>query len=123
MKKSLLALALAASFTATAFADCTYPRAPTKSPDGNTATRDEMLAAKKLVDDYNASMTKYLDCIKSEYDAALAKGGAALTEDQKKQMAMIYTQKNDSAVDELSGIANTFNEQIRAFKAKSTPAK
>jgi hypothetical protein len=122
MKKSLLALAIAASFTTAAFADCTYPRAPGKAPDGNVATREEMLAAKKLVDTYNASMTTYLECIKAEYDAALAKGGASLTEEQKQQMASIYTQKNDSAVDELTGVANAFNEQIRAFKAKN-PAK
>ncbi|MEY2854668.1 MAG: hypothetical protein RL030_1800, partial [Pseudomonadota bacterium] len=57
------------------------------------------------------------------YDASLAKGGAALTEDQKKQMATMYTQKNDSAVDELTGVASNLNEQIRAFKAKSTTAK
>mgnify|MGYP003509642219 FL=1 len=122
MKKSLLALAFAACISTASFADCTYPRAPGKAPDGNVATREEMVAGKKLVDEYNAKMTEYLACIKAEYDDALAKGGATLSEDQKKQMAMMYTQKNDSAVDELTGIANNLNEQIRAFKAKSSTA-
>ncbi|MEY2854301.1 MAG: hypothetical protein RL030_1433, partial [Pseudomonadota bacterium] len=106
MKKSLLALAFAACLSTAAFADCTYPRAPGKAPDGNVATREDMLAAKKVVDAYNATMNTYLECIKGEYDASLAKGGAALTEDQKKQMATMYTQKNDSAVDELTGVAS-----------------
>jgi hypothetical protein len=123
MKKSLLALAFAACLSTASFADCTYPRAPGKAPDGNVATREELLAAKKVVDAYNITMNTYLECIKAEYDASLVKGGASLTEDQKKQMATIYTQKNDSAVDELTGVANNMNEQIRAFKAKSTTAK
>lgn len=121
MKKSFLALAVTACFATAAAADCTYPRAPGKAPDGNVATREEMLAAKKLVDEYNALMNTYLECIKTEYDAAVAKG-TSLTEEQKQQMASIYTQKNDSAVDELTGVANAFNEQIRAFRAKN-PAK
>ncbi|MDR2215443.1 MAG: hypothetical protein LBE59_06350 [Nevskiaceae bacterium] len=118
MKKSLLALAIAACFTTAAFADCTYPRAPGKAPDGNVATRDEMVAANKAVKDYNDAMNVYLKCIKDEVDAALAKDGASLTEDQKRQMAAMYAQKNDSAVDELTTVANALNEQIRVFKAK-----
>ena len=123
MKKTLVALAIVASFSASAFADCTYPKSPGKAPDGSVATREEMVAAKKLVDQYNADMNAYLACIKSEYDAQLAKGGAALTEEQKQQMAAMYTQKNDAAVDELTGVANGFNEQVRAYKAKTATVK
>lgn len=122
MKKTLIAVAAAAMFSTAAMADCAYPRAPGKIPDGNTATREELVATKKLVDQYNKDMTAYLECIKSEHDAAVAKGGSSLTEEQKQQMAAMYTQKNDAAVDELTGVANNFNEQVRAFKAKN-PSK
>jgi hypothetical protein len=123
MKKSLLVLAIAAACSTAAWADCTYPRAPGKAPDGRVATREEMLAGKKLVDEYQAAMNAYLECIKAEHDASLARGGGALTEEQKQQMASIYTQKNDSAVDQLTVVANAFNEQIRAFRAKSNAVK
>ena len=123
MKKTLIALAIAASFSTAAFAECTYPKAPGKAPDGNVATREEMVAAKKLVDQYNTDMNAYLACIKADYDAQVAKGAASLTEEQKQQMAAIYTQKNDAAVDELTGVANGFNEQVRAYKAKTATVK
>jgi len=123
MTKTLIALAAAAAFSSAAFADCTYPHTPGKAPDGSKASRDEMLAAKKLVDQYNVDINKYLECIKSEYDAALAKDAATLTEEQKQQMAARYTQKNDAAVDEVTGVVNSFNEQLRAYKAAGTAAK
>ena len=123
MKKALYSVLLAASLSTAAFADCTYPRAPTKMPDGTSATRDDMIAGKKQVEQYNADMTTYLNCIKTEHDAALAKQAASATEEQKQQMAAMYTQKNDAAVDELQGVAARFNEQLRAYKAKTTAAK
>jgi hypothetical protein len=123
MKRALILVLAAASLSTAAFADCTYPRAPTKMPDGNTAPREEMIAAKKLVDQYNTDMTVYLNCLKTDHDASVAKLGDKATEDQKKQMAAMYTQKNDAAVDELQAVASRLNEQIRAFKAKTAPAK
>jgi len=122
MKKFSCLLLLAALLSSTAWAACTYPTAPGKLPDGSTASRDEMLAGKKLVEQYNADMNTYLGCIKTEYDDSVAKG-ATLTEEQKQQMAARYTAKNDAAVDELQGVASRFNEQLRVFKAKSAPAK
>ena len=119
MKKLSCLLVLAATLSSTAWADCTYPRAPGKAPDGNTAKREEMVAAKKLVDQYNTDMTAYLACIKTEYDDSVAKQAASLTEEQKQQMALRFTQKNDAAVDELQDVAGRFNEQLRAFRAKN----
>jgi hypothetical protein len=122
MKKFSCLFLLAASLCSTAWAACTYPAAPGKLPDGSMATREEMLAAKKLVENYNADITTYLTCIKGEYDEAVAKG-TSLSEEQKQQMAARYTQKNDAAMDELQGVASRFNEQLRVYKAKNSPAK
>jgi len=122
MKRLLGLTLLAAAFSVPAMADCSYPKAPTKIPDGNVAALEEMVAAKKSVEGYNKEMDAYLACIKLEQDGAVEKGGASLSEDQKKQIAAIYAQKNDAAVDELQGIAARLNEQIRVYKAKH-PAK
>ncbi|MEO8307760.1 MAG: hypothetical protein ABI616_06930 [Pseudomonadota bacterium] len=123
MNKALGLLVIAASLSTAAYADCTYPRKPAKLPDGNTATRDEMVAANKLVKQYNADMTVYTDCIKAEYDASAAKLPADATEDTKKQLNSVYARKNDAAVDEVTTVATQFNEQLRVFKAKSAVVK
>ena len=119
--KRLIGLALlAASFGAPAFADCTYPKAPSAIPDGNTAALEEMVVAKKSVEAYNKDMEGYLSCIRLEADGAM-KPGSTLTEDQKKQAAAQYAQKNDAAVDELQAVAARLNEQIRVYKSKHPP--
>ena len=109
---------LSAVLCAPVFADCSYPKAPAKLPDGNTAALEEMMTAKKSVEQYNKDMEAYLSCIKLEHDDAIAKQGATATEETKKQMAIVHAQKNDAAVDELQGVAARFNEQVRAYKAK-----
>jgi hypothetical protein len=120
MKKISCLILLAACVVSPAWAACNYPAAPAKLPDGSTSSREDMIAGKKLVETYNGEMNAYLGCIKKEYDESVAKQAATLTEEQKQQMAARYTAKNDAAVDELQGVAARFNEQLRAFKAKSS---
>lgn len=117
--KIAIVLALLAMSLPAAAAECAYPRAPGRLPDGNTATRDEMVAAKKQVDTYLASVNTYLDCIKFEHDATLTDPAAALNDEQKKQLSLRFVQKNDAAVDEQQDVASRFNEQLRVFKART----
>jgi hypothetical protein len=115
-----LTLVLALGAAATAQADCTYPRAPDKIPDGATASKDEMVAAKNDVSRYNNEMNAYLDCIKLEIqalpkDAKMSKDDKAKAEAQEK----LLDQKNNAAVDELQSVATRFNEQLKIWKAKN----
>jgi hypothetical protein len=115
-----LTLVLALGAAATAQADCTYPRAPDKIPDGATASKDEMVAAKNDVSRYNNEMNAYLDCIKLEIqaipkDAKMSKDEKAKAEAQEK----LLDQKNNAAVDELQSVATRFNEQLKIWKAKN----
>lgn len=118
MKKLACVLLLGAALPAVA-ADCVYPRTPARLPDGNTATREEMLAGKKAVDAYIAEMNTYLDCIKAEHDTTLA-AQASATDEQKKAITVRFVQKNDAAVDEQQDVAARFNEQLRVFKARTS---
>jgi hypothetical protein len=105
-------------------ADCTYPRAPESMPDGNTATKEEMIAGKNEVSRYNTEMNAYLDCIKLEIDAATPKDPSKLSKDEKAkadQQSKMLTQKNNAAVDELQAVVGRFNEQLKLYKAKHTP--
>lgn len=118
--KTFLAIAALAALSATAaHADCPYPPAPAKIPDGNTATLDEMMAVKKQVTEYDSAIGTYLDCIKKEHDDALAKGGDSLTDKQKDELNHIETQKHNAAVTQLQSVADHFNEQVRLYKAKN----
>lgn len=112
---------LSALICSPVFADCSYPKAPAKLPDGNSAALEEMMTAKKAVEQYVKDMDAYLSCIGLEYDGAVAKQGAAATEDQKKQMAAVHAQKNNAAIDERDAVAARFNDQVRAYKAKHPP--
>jgi hypothetical protein len=73
---------------------CEKPKAPSSIPDGATASKEDMLAAKKAVDAFRSGMEEYLAC--------------------EKNFASL-----DAAQNELSKVADRFNLQIRAFKAKS----
>ena len=118
-----LTLALALGYAAHAD-DCTYPRSPDAIPDGNTATKEQMIASKNDVSRYNTEMTAYLDCVSREIDAAKPKEGAKLSKDEKAKIdgkVKVLTEKHDAAVDELHAVAGRFNDQLKAFKAKQQP--
>ena len=117
-----LTLVLALGTAAVAQADCAYPRAPDAPPDGNTASKDQMIAAKHDFDRYNGEMNSYLDCLKLEMDAAAPKDPKKPTADEKKQAA-ILVQKNNAAVDELQAVVGRFNEQLKIYKAKAAAPK
>ncbi len=116
MKVSIIAATLAlAVAVGPAYAACTYPKSPDKLPDGTVASKDEMIAGKKLVEQYNSDMNAYLACIKLEYDKQLASDAATLTPEQKAELEKRQTQKHNAAIDELEALAGRFNEQIRAY--------
>jgi formylmethanofuran:tetrahydromethanopterin formyltransferase len=93
MKKMLCAAILGSVLTAPAFAGCDKPSAPGAMPDGKSAAMDDMMAAKKAVDAFKKDMEEYLSCEKN-------------------------TGKVESAQAELERVANRFNAEVRAFKAK-----
>src|SRR3984893_3036783 len=116
-----LTLVLALGTAATAHATCTYPRSPDPPPDGNSATKDQMIAAKHDFDRYNGEMNSYLDCLKLEMDAATPKDPKKLTPDEQKKaddQQKLLGRKHNAAVDELQAVVGRFNEQLKIFKAK-----
>ena len=117
-----LTLVFAFGLAAHAQATCSYPAPPATPPNGNTATRDEMVSAKHDFDRYNGEMNSYLDCLNLEMDAQPKdKDLSKLSPDEKKkadQAAKVLVQKHNAAVDELQAVVGRFNEQLKIFKAK-----
>jgi hypothetical protein len=123
MKHVFSALILGAALAASqANAACAYPVAPGKFPDGAQATKEEMLAAKGQVVQYNTEMDAYLGCIKTEYDASVA-GLTSPTKEQLAKLEKSQVQKQDAALKEVTDVTERFNEQLRAWKAKNTAEK
>ncbi|MGH8219841.1 MAG: hypothetical protein ACREUT_14950 [Steroidobacteraceae bacterium] len=87
------------------FADCTLPPPPSKIPNGSTASEQEMLAAMNTLKEYNGDVSVYLKCL--DYEVK-----------QNRMASSLRDVKNNSAVTELQSIADKFNQQVRAFKAK-----
>jgi hypothetical protein len=117
-----LTLVFASGFAAHAQAACSYPQAPAAPPDGNTATKEQMIAASQDFKRYNGEMNAYLECIKLEMDSAAPKDSSKLSPDEKKkadEQQKILVQKNNAAVDELQAVVGRFNEQLKIYKAKN----
>jgi hypothetical protein len=120
-----LAAVIAATLAgANAYAACTYPTAPDKLPDGNTATLEEMLEAQKAVKKFDEEIGAYTACLKLESEAAIAqldKGDEdpKKKEEQKKELERVQVQKHNAAVEADEALASRFNEQLKAFKAKN----
>ena len=92
--KRLVSVAILCAMGSTPILACERPSAPSSIPDGATASKEDMLAAKRAVDAFKTGMEEYLACEKS---------GA----------------KKDAGAAELIKVADRFNAQVKAFKAKS----
>ncbi len=126
LRSTVLATSLAIAaltIAAQASANCAYPKAPDKVPDGSKATKDEMIAASQTFKSYNDLIKQYTDCLDAEHDAAVMKVKSDPTLPQDKKLAQetdldnIHQQKNDAAVDEADAATARFNDQIKAYNA------
>lgn len=100
---------------------CDYPERPS-IPDGSTASKDRMLAAKEDVSDYLAGVDDYLLCVDSDEKAAVAemeKPDPVALQRRDKMLA----KKFDAANDEKALVGEEFNQQVRAYNAARNAAE
>lgn len=117
LRPLLLTLALATGAAFPAHADCAFPRAPANLPNGNSASMEEMVEGQKQVKQYLADMDVYLKCL----DEAKPKLADGATDEQKQdyeRLEAMRVQKHNAAVGEMEGVAERFNEQLRAYRAR-----
>lgn len=65
-KRILLAAVLAYAASLPAYADCVLPPAPSKIPDGNSASEQEMVTAMQTLKEYNGDVDTYTKCLEFE---------------------------------------------------------
>jgi len=105
-RSTAFALLAALSCALPAWAGCSLPLAPSKVPDGTSASTEEMLAAMQTLKRYNNDVGNYIKCL--EFEASQNR----LSRDEQAR-------EHNAAVDGLQTIAAKFNEQVRLFKSKS----
>ncbi len=122
MKVLLPVALLAAVIAAPAFADCTAPTIAIVVPDGSKATMEQMLATQHAIRDTDAAVQQYADCLKAEQDAKIAAGGDKMKDEEKVKLSADYVDRQNAVAEQLQKIADQFNVEVRAYKAKTAAA-
>jgi len=115
---SLVVLPLMLALGAGAQADCIYPQAPQKLPNGGQATKEEMLAAQGEVKEYSKTVQEiYLPCLEQEKATAIASLDATdpQYEAQKAGIETMQAKKHNAALDELEAVADRWNQERKAY--------
>ena len=94
---------------------CDYPDRP-HIPDGSTASKEELLAARDGVNQFFERVDEYLRCIEAEAKASLKAEGAGDKERQERDEELNRT--FDAANGEKAMVGELLNKQIRAYNAK-----
>lgn len=110
------ALSITLVFVAQGVLACDYPDR-VLVPNGNTATKEEMVEGQRGVKKYVADMETYLECIVEEERIARDAMGS-LAADQEQEREDMLNKKYNAAVDEMERLAAQFNAEVQAYKAK-----
>ena len=108
-------------FSAQASIGCDYP-SKISIPDGNTATKEEMVEGIRAMKKWQADLVVYRTCIVEETEAAKKTIETADPEKGLAQITALERQldlKHNASVDDEIKIGADFNEQIGNFNSKN----
>ena len=110
------AFSIALLFAAQSVLACEYPTR-VLVPNGNSATKEEMVAGQRGVKKYVADMEIYLACIVEEEKTARDALGN-MEADVEQEREDLLNKKYNAAVSEMERLAAQFNSEVQAYKAK-----
>lgn len=99
------------------FAACTNPPNPAPAPDGATATKEQMLAARHAASGFDTAIVAYTQCLKN-VEQRMHDGHEFSATADIKQVAALAVEKHNAAIDRDQKFASQVNEEIRKFKTK-----
>jgi hypothetical protein len=114
LSKSLIATAIVMSLsaTSTAFAEeCVLPNSPI-IPDGNVASKDELVSAQGSFKAFESKIVDYRECLVAQEEKIPAD-----SETLKAQKEAIIA-LDSASIDNLNKVADEFNAAVRAFKER-----
>ena len=97
---------------------CDYPQR-VLVPNGNTATKEDMLEGQRKVKQYVSDMDTYLECIEREETQA-REAIADLQPEDEQEREEVFNKKYNAAVDEMERLAAQFNAEVQAYRAQGS---
>lgn len=95
---------------------CNAPSAPSV-PDAAKATRAEMIAAHTAFQQYDAATNAYTRCVDAASDKVLKEFPQA-SEAELQAVKVLSVGAHNTVIDQEQALADQFNVQIKAFRAK-----
>lgn len=119
MKKTLrLALGASLILSSGLALACDYPARP-YIPDGNEASKDDMIAAKTAVQDFLVAVDEYLRCVEAEEQSSYAEIPENQRDEAERQERELDLNRTfDAANEEKALVGEQFNKQVRAYNSK-----
>jgi hypothetical protein len=102
----------------TALAACVLPPPPPAAPDGNVATRAQMIAAHGQTANYNAATNTYIACLDAAQLQFERQYGAVLANAGLHDITVMSNRMHNAAIDADQRVADQFNQQLRLYKAR-----
>lgn len=100
-----------------AVAACPLATAPSV-PDGATASLKEMTAARTAFEAYDGATNSYVHCVDSRIDSIAKQFAGVSSQDDLHSLHTFGERAHDTAIDQEQAVADQFNSQVRAYKAK-----
>lgn len=107
------AVALASS----ELAACPLAAAP-QVPDGSTASREQMSAARIAFQTYDAATNAYAKCVDSAVQRLAGELKGKAPPEELQRLEQFGMSAHNTAIDQEQALADRLNGQIRAFKAR-----
>ena len=116
IKRNQILGGLCLLFATSAALACEYPKR-VLIPNGNSATKEDMIAGQRGVKQYVSDMEIYLACIVEEEKQAREAMDELPPEVEQEREDML-NKKYNAAVDEMERVAAQFNAEVQAYQAK-----
>jgi hypothetical protein len=100
-----------------ALQDCTRG-VPPSIPDGARATGAEMTAARAAFQAYDPATNAYVHCVDQAIERVRSQYAAVASSAELKSLTTFGAGAHDTAIDQEQAVADQFNAQVRAYRAK-----
>jgi hypothetical protein len=100
-----------------ALQDCTRA-VPPSVPDGAHASGPEMAAARVAFQSYDQATNAYVHCVDQAVEKIRAQYAAVASATELKALTAFGVGAHDTAIDQEQAVADQFNAQIRAYRAR-----
>lgn len=100
-----------------AMQDCPAASAP-PVPDGATATKEQMLAARTAFQAYDAATNTYIKCVDAAIESTRKATAGSAADAELEALQKFGNGAHNTAIDQEQSDADQLNAQVRAFKAK-----